>query len=189
MLLLTMLNIYFMKTFIKFLVVVLLMVSYTSCDELDELTEVDFNTTLNESFFVTVPDGSLQGQIYDVNILNSDTEDYLDVLQDVDITSFTYRLVGFNIDNEGTIVGSFLYIESVGSDGQILVAHDMVVSEVVNAGTVFEVTDVTYLNAIANQLKSGQDVQFGLGGTATCDPEMTFTIEMTIGLAITADVL
>jgi hypothetical protein len=178
-----------MKKIIKFFVVVALMSSFSSCDEIDELTEVDFNTTINESFFVTVPDGTLEGQIYDVNIVNSDTEDYLNTFQDVDITSFTYRLVGFNGDNEGTIVGSFEYIDSVGAAGQILINHDMVVSQVVNAGTVFEVTDVGLLNAIANQLKSGQDVRFALEGEANCDAEMTFTLELSIGLAITADVL
>lgn len=178
-----------MKYIFRLFLITVFLIGYTSCDEVDELTEVDFNTTINESVFVTVPDGNIQGQIYDVNILNSDTEEYVDLLEDVDITSFTYRLVNFNGDNQGTIVGSFLWIESIGADGQVLVNHDMVVSEEVNAGTVFEVTDVSYLNAIASQLKSGQDVYFGLGGTATCDPDMTFTIEITIELAITADAL
>jgi hypothetical protein len=178
-----------MKTLCKLFLVLVLLVGYTSCDAVDELTEVDFKTTINESVFVTVPDGNLRDQIFNVNIRNSDTEDYLNVLEDVDITSFTYRLVGFNGDDKGTILGYFLWIESVGADGQILLNHDMVVSDEVNAGTVFEVTDVGYLKAIASQLKSGRDVYFGLGGLATCDSEMTFTIELTIELAITADAL
>ncbi len=162
--------------------VFIFMFSFTSCDEIDKLTEYDFNTTLNESFFVTVPNGDIDDQNMVVNISNSDIEaKYLKVLQDVDITSFTYRLVGFYGDNEGTILGSFV------ADGQSLVTHDMVVSQVIN--NVFEVTDVSDLNTIASKLKSGQDVRFGLTGTAICDPEMTFTVEMTIGLAITADVL
>ncbi len=52
----------------------------------------------------------------------------------------------------------------------------------------FEV-DVSTLNTIAGKLKSGQNVIFGLVGTGNCNQDMTFTIEMTIGLDITADVL
>ena len=63
----------------------------------------------------------------------------------------------------------------------------MVVNDEV--GTVFEVTDVSALNVVAGKLKNGENVTFALVGTGNCDPEMTFTINMTIGLAITADVL
>lgn len=178
-----------MKNLIKFLAVVALVVGNTSCDAVDELTEVDFNTTINESFFVTVPDGNIEGKNFDVNIVNSDTEDYLNLFQDVDITSFTYRLVGFNGDNDGTIVGYLAYVDNVTANSRILITHDMVVSQVVNDGTVFKVTDVDALNAIAKQLKSGKDVQFVLEGVANCEAEMTFTLKLSIELAIVADVL
>ena len=171
-----------MKTFMTYSAVFIFMFSFMSCDELDELTEYDFNTTLTESFNVTVAEGENPfTETMAANISNSDTQDYLDVLQDVNITSFTYRIINFNGDNEGTIVGSFQ------ADGQTLVTHDIVVSDAV--GTVFEVTDVSALNTIASKLKSGQNVIFALTGTGNCDPAMTFTIEITIDLAITADVL
>ncbi len=169
-----------MKTFMTCCAVFIFMFSFTSCDEIDKLTEYDFDTTLNESFNVTVSAGDIN-EIMPVNISNSDTKKYLDVLQDVDITSFTYRIINFNGDTGGTIVGSFQ------ADGNTLVTHDIVVSNEV--GTDFEVNDVSALKTIASKLKSGQDVRFGLTGIAVCDPKMTFTIEMTIVLAITADVL
>ena len=170
-----------MKTFMTYSAVLIFMFSFTSCDKIDELTEYDFKTTLTESFNVTVDAGeNTFTDTMAVNMVNSDTQEYMALLQDVYITSFTYRIINFNGDTEGTIVGSFQ------ADGQNLVTHDIVVSDKV--GTVFEV-DVSTLNTIAGKLKSGQNVIFGLVGTGNCNQDMTFTIEMTIGLDITADVL
>ena len=63
--------------------VFLLVSSFVSCDELDELTEVDFDTTLNENVAVTVPAGEdlVLNETMLINMSNSDTEDYMDVLQ------------------------------------------------------------------------------------------------------------
>lgn len=174
-----------MKTLLKFAAALVLFLGFTSCDELDELTEIDFDTTLNESVFVSVPagDGLVLNETMLININNSDTQDYLDVLQDVSITSFTYRLINFTGDATGTIMGQF------EADGVALVNHDMIVKDEVDAGTVFEVTDPSALNSIAGSLKSGNDVSIGITGTSTCEEAMNFTIAVTIELAITADVL
>lgn len=173
-----------MKNFIRFLVVVLLMVSYTSCDEIDKLTEVDFNTTLNEQLVITVPAGTdlVLNKTMLVNIVNSDTEDYLDLLQSVKITSFTYQLINFSGDDKGTITGSFV------ADGVELFNHDMVVKQAVDDGTVFKITNTTLLNSIASKLKSGKNILIGLDGTSSGNG-MNFTIKVTIKLAVTADVL
>lgn len=174
-----------MKFLTKLTLLVLVMVSYTSCDQLDELTEFDFNTTLDETLFVALQAGVDQpfNQTTTFNIENEDTMDYLDLLQDVEITSFTYRLVNFSGDPNATIVGNFQ------ADGTTLVAHDMVIKTEVDAGTVFTVTDVNALNTIATSLKNGNNISVGLSGSYSCEDTTSFIIEMTIGLAITADVL
>ncbi|MCA0151859.1 hypothetical protein [Winogradskyella vincentii] len=174
-----------MKTFIRITMALLLMISFTSCDELDELTEVDFDTTLNENLNVSVPvgDNLALNETMVVNMINDDTEDYMDLLESVRITSFTYQLINFTGDAEGTIVGTF------EADGVTLLNHDMVVKDEVDAGTVFEVTDVSLLNSIASKLKNGNNVFIGIAGNSTCEEEMNFTIAMTIMLDITADAL
>ncbi len=174
-----------MKTFMTYAVAFIVMFSFTSCDELDELTEFDFNTTINEQLAVSVPAGEalLLNETMVINIVNNDTQDYLDVLQDVTITSFTYQFTNFSGDVNGTIVGDFV------ADGVVLLSHDMVVKQTVDAGTVFEITDVTTLNTIANKLKAGNDVLIGIVGESSCEEVMSFTIEFSIGLAVTADVL
>jgi len=161
------------------------MVSYTSCDEIDKLTEVDFNTTLNEQLDVMIPAGEdlALNRTMLINMVNSDTEDYLDVLQSLRITSFTYQLTNFTGDFSGTITGSF------AADGVELLNHDMVVKQTVDAGTVFEVTNTTLLNSIASKLKAGNDISIGLVGESNCTEAMSLTIKITIALAVTADVL
>lgn len=174
-----------MKNLLQFTVLFLLTFCFTACDEVDELTEIDFNTTLNESVVVSVPagEGLVLNETTLINISNQDTQDYLNNLQDVSITSFTYRLVNFTGDPEGSVMGQFQ------ADGITLVNHDMVVKDEVDAGTVFEVTDPALLNTLANKLRSGNNVAVGISGTSTCAEAMNFTIVMTIELAVTADVL
>ena len=174
-----------MKTFIRFLVVVLLVVSYTSCDEIDDLTEIDFDTTLNEQLNVTIPAGEnlALNETMLINMVNSETEDYLDVLQNVRITSFTFQLSNFTGDNNGTIAGNFV------ADGVELLNLDIVVKQTVDAGTVFEVTNTALLNSIAADLRAGNDVLIGIVGESSCEDPMNFTINITIDLEVTADVL
>ena len=174
-----------MKTFMTYSVVFIVMFSFMSCDSIDELTEFDFNTTINEQLAVLVPAGEdlILDETMVINIVNDDTEEYLDVLQDVTITRFTYKLVNFTGDTNGTLVGDFV------ADGVALFSHDMVVKQTVDAGTVFEITDVSVLNSIANKLRAGNNVLIGIVGESSCDEAMNFTIQLTIGLAITADVL
>ncbi|MGB5417504.1 hypothetical protein [Algibacter sp.] len=174
-----------MKTFINFFLVLFVLQGFISCDKIDELTEVDFDTTINEQLNVTVQAGEnmVLNETMLININNQDTEKYLNVIQNVRITSFTYRLIDFSGDSEGTIVGNFV------ADGVQLVDHDMIVKQIVDAGTIFEVTNVAQLNTIASKLKSGKDVLIGVEGESKCSEAMIFTMAVTIDLEVTADVL
>ncbi|WP_339755295.1 hypothetical protein [uncultured Winogradskyella sp.] len=174
-----------MKTFIRFLVVGLLVVSYTSCDKIDELTEVDFSTTLNEQLDVNVLAGEdlALNRTLLINMVNNDTGDYLDVLKNVRITSFRYQLTNFTGDVNGIITGNLV------ADGVELLHHNMVVKQTVDAVTVFEVTNTALLNSIASKLKAGNGVLIGIVGESSCEDAMGFTINITIDLEVTADVL
>ncbi len=76
-----------MKTFMTYSVVFIFMLSFTSCDKLDELTEFNFNTTINEQLVVVVPAGedSMLNETIVINIVNDDTEDYLDLFLKYDV--------------------------------------------------------------------------------------------------------
>ena len=65
----------------------------------------------------------------------------------------------------------------------------MVVKQTVDAVTVFEVTNTALLNSIASKLKAGNGVLIGIVGESSCEDAMGFTINITIDLEVTADVL
>jgi hypothetical protein len=173
-----------MKNLIRFFAVLLLFVGYTSCDELDKLTEVDFNTTVTESIIANVDGGEdvlLNSNVL-VNIDNPDTHDYLSKITKVQIISLDYRVVNFVGDNAGIITADLM------ADSAILDTHTGVtVSNVV--GVMYSIDDTAALNIIANNLKNGNNVNFAVDGTTTNEGGMSFEIEITLSLKVTADAL
>lgn len=173
-----------MKNLIKFLAALLLLVGYTSCDELDELTEVDLNTSVTEQIAVNVDSGEnvmLDSGVM-VNIDNPDTHDYLNKIQTVRINSLTYKVINFIGDLSGTMTVDLL------ADGAILATHTNVV--VANEEYVeYSISDTAKLTAIASKLKSGADVYMSVAGTATSEGGLIFDVEVTLDLTVTADAL
>ncbi len=173
-----------MKNLIKYLAVLVLVFGYTSCDELDELTEIDFNTTITESIIANVDGGVdviLNSNVL-VNIANEDTQDYLDKIEKVEILSLDYQIINFNGDNAGVITADLM------ADSVILDTHtNVTVSNVV--GVMYSVDDTATLNTIANKLKNGSNVVFAVVGTSTNEGGMSFEIEITLSLKVTADAL
>ncbi len=76
-----------MKNLIKYLTVLVLVFGYTSCDELDKLTEIDLDTTVTKNIPVTVTDGV--GESVDIsNSITINIADYIDAdyLNDIYVT-------------------------------------------------------------------------------------------------------
>ena len=176
-----------MKNLIKFLAVLVLIFGYTSCDELDKLTEVDLSTTVTKNISVTVDDGlgssvNISNSI-DINIGDYIDSDYLSKIEEVKINSMTYKVINFSGDQTGEMTANLT------ADGVTLDTHtDVIVSNVV--GEMYTIDDTAKLTTIANNLKnSSNDVVFAVSGTSINDGGMTFTIEITLNLKITADAL
>ena len=173
-----------MKNLIKFLAVSILIFGYTSCDELDKLTDVDFNTTVTESIIVNVDGGVdvlLNSNVL-VNIDNPDTHEYLSKIKKVEINSLDYRVINFFGDNVGVITADLM------ADGAILDTHtNVTVSNEV--GMMYSIEDTAALNTIASKLKNGGDVNFAVAGTSTNEGGMNFEIKITLSLKVTADAL
>ena len=179
-----------MKNLIKFLAVLVLIFGYTSCDELDKLTEVDLSTTVTKNIPVTVDDGAglsvdISNSINSIDINIGDYIDsaYLSKIEEVKINSMTYKVINFSGDTAGVMTANLT------ADGVTLDTHtDVIVSNVV--GEMYPIDDTAKLTTIANNLKnSSNDVVFAVSGTSINDGGMTFTIEITLNLKITADAL
>ncbi len=175
-----------MKNLIKFFAVLLLFVGYTSCDELDKLTEVDFNTSITERIIVNV-DGGENVVFYNdvlVNIDNPDTHDYLSKIESVRINSLTYKAVNVDGDANGVI-----HTADLRADGEMLATHTELSGNALYE--IYSIDDTAKLTIIANDLKSGADVQMAISGSISSqvDLGMQFDLEITLDLTITADAL
>ncbi len=176
-----------MKNLIRFFAVLLLFVGYTSCDELDKLTEVDFDATITDIIYVNAINGGV-----DVPLNNSRTikladaggsvQDYINNIESVTFNSLTYQVIDFMGDPAGTMTVDIM------ADGVIMDTHtDVTVSSQV--GTIHEITDTATLNAIASDLKNGNSVIFEIDGTATSEGGMDFDIQVSLDVTVVADAL
>lgn len=177
-----------MKNLIKFLAVLLLFVGYTSCDELDKLTEVDLSTTVTEIIPVTVDDGAGLsvdlGNSIVINLGDYIDAEYLNKISDVKINSLTYKVINFFGDPAGVITADFM------ANSATLYTHTgEVVKDHADMTTVFSINDTAALSVIANNLRNGANVEFAVDGTSTNEGGMNFEIEITLSLNITADAL
>lgn len=176
-----------MKKLIKIFAIIFLTFGLISCDEvkdaIDEITEVEFNTTLTESFAMTLESGNEMNvsQSKAISIDNDDTHDYLSKIESVSINSLTYKVTNHSGDDTANADVDFF------ADQTILNSHIIVIKEVSDAGTVFEITDVAYLNEIATKLKNGSSVLMGMSGTSNSEGITTFTVVVTIDVEVTAN--
>ncbi len=174
-----------MKNLIKYLTVLVLVFGYTSCDELDKLTEIDLDTTVTKNIPVNVTDGV--GESVDIsnsiaiNIADYIDADYLNDIEDFSISSFTYKVINFSGDVAGVMTVNLI------ADGVTLATHTGVtVSNEVDV--MYTINDTAALNTIASNLRNGTSVTFTVSGTSINDGGMIFDIEIKLDLEITADV-
>lgn len=172
-----------MKTTVKILSALFICFMFTSCD--DDILDVDFDTTVKATIVANVDQG--QETINESVVLsldNSDTHEYLDKIKDVTIKKLTYRIINFSGDSQGSVDIDFY------ADNITLQTEAFVVNDAYNAATVFEVTDVSKLNTMADLLKTNNHTTVGItGNTVATEAEMNFNIEVTAQLEVTANPL
>lgn len=175
-----------MKKLIRIFAIVILTVGFTTCDAIDdavdELTEVDFDTTLTDNFPVNLESGNdmdVSSSVI-VSIDNNDTHDYLSKIKAVKINSLTYRVTSHNGDDTANVDVDFF------ADQTILMNHAIVIKDAFDTGTLFEVTDVATLNAIATKLKNGNNVTMGISGISNSEGPTNFVITVTVAVTVTA---
>lgn len=173
-----------MNNLIKVLAVLLLFVGYTSCDELDKLTEFDIDSTLRGAIPVEVDGGEnvVLNSNVTINIADGgqDIVDNLNKIEKVKINSMTYKVINFMGDNAGVMTVE-LFADSVKLDEHTNVT---VFNEV---GVEYAIDDTSTLNSIAGKLKNGFDVVFAVTGTSTSEGGMFFDIEITLDIDVTVD--
>ena len=172
-----------MKNTIKLLAVLLIAFTFNSCDDVKDLADVNFTTTLSENFDISISESqdNISDQVI-LNIDNSDTHDYLDKLKSVSINKLTYKFINYT-GNESCN----MEVE-ISTDGNIFETKTFQIKQAVDNGTIYEITDVAKLNAMATALKNNQQVSFKMEGTVSDGPA-TFIVEVTAEVTIVANPL
>ncbi len=163
--------------------------SFSSCDE-DDIKGLlpNFNVDINKTENIAVNINQTNGdriaysEKTSLNIVDKNTEDYLNKIKNVEIITLSYKIINFSGDPIGDVEGSF----SVAN--QVSLQNAFVVKTSADNQIVYAITEVAELTRIANALKSGQTITVEYAGNALCeDGNMDFIVEVTLVAKITID--
>jgi len=170
-----------MKKIAKLLLLLLFALSMSSCDEAEDLLNLtkDFDDTIVETIDLGIDQTSgdrasfTNTKTLDIN--DPDIQPYLNKIENIEITSLSYKIINFSGDPDGHVNGEF-YI-----DGIIYLTNDFVVKAEAVKGTVFKITDVAALNEITKKLKANKKLTAKYSGDALCDNnDLNFKVEITL---------
>jgi hypothetical protein len=174
-----------MKNLTKFLLLLLLTHSFNSCDEAEKLLNLtkDFDSSIVEAIPLNIDQTRGERDTFsNTMVLNIDDpalQPYLNKIEDIEIKSLSYKIINFNGDPSGDVNGEF-YIDNI-----IYLNDSFVVKTAADNGTLFQITEVTALNEIAEKLKANKKLTAVYSGDAFCDnDDMTFKVEITLKVKI-----
>jgi hypothetical protein len=170
----------------KFSMLLFVVVILFSCDKLDELTEV--NITQDFSTFVNVnvlenSDGIAQTwtESSTINLgANEEIQSNLDLIQDVNINSLTFKVINFT-GEEGAIATE----ASLGFGDTVISIADINLED---SSTIYSVGSSSELNEIANDLKNATEITATVSGTVTSTP-VQFDVFISLDITTKLDVL
>lgn len=176
-----------MKTTMKFLVALTLIFSFTSCEKIDELTDVKFDTTVSENIDVSItPTKGVNSFEFDKEVVidlkngSGEINDYLQYIKEIDVKEFQYQFISTTTD--ATITAD-LFVDGV----KFLSIQDMSLEQLVQNAEAYLIDAQTDLDKIAAKLESNKKMTVRYTGTLTTNETVDFEIKVTSKLGITAD--
>ena len=174
-----------MKTTIKFLVALTIIFSFTSCEKIDELSDVKFDTTVSENIDVTItPTKGVttfdEEVVMDLKDGTGEINDYLQYIKEIDVKEFQYEFISTTAD--ATITAD-LFVDGV----KFLSIQDMSLNELVQNAEAYLITAQEDLDKIAVKLESNKKMTVRYKGEITTDEAVEFRVKVTSKLGITAD--
>jgi len=172
-----------MKNTIKFLAILLISFTFNSCDEVEKLADVKFSTSITEKIPVHIGQNQeYMSEMVTLNLDNSDTHDYLNELKNVSIKKVQYKFIDFTGNED-----CYINVE-IASDGVVLETKEFYVQQAYSNETVYEITDIDKVNAMATALKNNKQIEFKMEGEVFGGIS-DFKIEVTLELEIIANPL
>lgn len=169
-----------MKNTIKFLTAFVLVVvtsfTFTACDAIEDLADVDFKSSLKGKYNLNF-DGDTDEAISESLTLNladnSSISKYLDKLKKVKITKITYEITNFSGDEYlNMAVGFYMNGNTIVPSAKYNLKSEQ--------GVEFEITDAAVLQTISTTLLNSKKVTLQLKGdyesVAAATAELTVTV-------------
>ena len=169
---------------IKSLAILVLIFAFASCDEVDELTRVDFNSTLTEEVQVTLSENNTSlSESLTINLAdNDDIEPYLNQIESITVTSASYVIKDYN--GLETATGSI----TVNANSEVFGPFQHTFFTDDQNATGFSL-DASRLNALSNSLSSNNQLSLDVDGTQDPAQNANFSIEFTMEVEVTAQAL
>ena len=160
---------------------------FMSCEKLDELTQIDLSTDIDETTHVSITDtNELTFEGSQTLYLQSSEElnRYLSDLKDLEVKQISYKVSNYTGSDEGTMSG-ILTFEEVGFD-LILPETNLKESSDNEIVTNIDATD-EQLNQIADYLIQSQKATITLSCTTSEGP-MEFDLTLIASISATAEI-
>ncbi|WP_299106631.1 hypothetical protein [uncultured Winogradskyella sp.] len=178
-----------MKITTKVGVLLLLMVTAFSCDDLDELTEFDVTEDFSTTFNVSItedsegePQSFTQTSTLDITV-NQVIQDNLDLIQDISLNELTYEITNFSGAEDATLSDGVI---TFGTSTVSIANINLQQSDIDN--TIYTINDTSVFNAIADELENNSMISVTVSGTVSETP-VVFDVLVNADITATIDVL
>lgn len=175
--------------FFKPTLLVILTLSLLSCDDSDDLTDIDFNQTITTTIGVDITEDS-NGQPLTFSAIETvdfstvqEIQDNIDEIQDATIDALSFEVDNFNGTPNTTVTSA-----SINFNGTTIQVSDINLEQADNNNTVFPIDDASALTAIENALQNNTQATVTLTGTIDNAPA-SFDVIIYLDVTITASAI
>lgn len=172
---------------IKFFAILLLLMTFISCEKIKELTEKDISVKITETTpLIRLKSEGKEKEVIVISINTPETKDYIDNVRSVKIKKFTYQIVDFRNKKDLFEVKSRIY-----ANGIELSIDKINLKKAFDNKISFEITNDEALKKLSALLKKGLDIPLFLEYTigkyrsaevAQFKVKLTIEGEVTVGL-------
>ena len=176
-----------MKNSIKFLTAFILTIAFslTSCDEVESLADVDFNSSLSGKYNLNFKAETEEeiNESLTINLADDSTiSEYLNKLKNIEISKITYEIINFSGDNYVDMnVGLYMNKNTIVAPKEYNLSSEN--------GVVYEITDAAILKTISSTLLNSKQVTLKLEGKYASVSAATAEIKVTVYFKATANPL
>ena len=187
-----------MKTKTPFTLLVLVLLTFFNCDEVDKLTEFtvkqDFDTTLNidadiskeaKSQAKSISGGTWSEETTIDLKDNAEVSKNLELIEEVAVNGLTYQIVNYTGPADVAISNT-----TIDFGGTVIAIEDANLKTANDDGTLYVIDDTDKLSSIATKLKNDQTMTITASGEVTGETtSVTFGIKLHMETVITIDVI